>query len=217
MKSHEIIFWAYLLTVLVLSCIQLFATLWTVAHQAPLSMGCPRQKYWSGLPFPPTGDLPNPGVRPTCPGSPALRVDSLPLSHRGISPVPKLFHCDLSNARSIVTEDRWLSLESTYFPISHSDGNCSLFCSLLHWACRRNECPFIPHCSFLCIFSSFSTKTPWIWDDQVFPHNTPCSDHQFILMPLLNFGRLLILALYHFLLHHSSWWYQWSSSPIWSS
>ena len=42
-----------------------FATPWTVAHQAPLSMGFPRQEYWSGLPFPTPGDLPNPGIEPT--------------------------------------------------------------------------------------------------------------------------------------------------------
>ena len=45
------------------------ATLWTVAHHAPLSMGFSRQEYWSGLPFPPPGDLPDPGIHP---GSPAL-------------------------------------------------------------------------------------------------------------------------------------------------
>ena len=59
----------------VLSCfnhVQLFATLWTVAHQAPLSMGFSRQEFWSGLPFPPPGDLPDPGIKPTPPASPAL-------------------------------------------------------------------------------------------------------------------------------------------------
>ena len=44
-----------------------FATLWTVAHQAPLSMGFPRQEYWIGLPFPSPGDLPDPGIEPTSP------------------------------------------------------------------------------------------------------------------------------------------------------
>ena len=39
-------------------------TPWTVAHQAPLSMGCSRQEYWSGVPCPPPGDLPNPGIEP---------------------------------------------------------------------------------------------------------------------------------------------------------
>ena len=53
----------------VLSRVRLFATLWTVAHQAPLSMGFPKQEYWSGLPFPSPGDLPNPVIKP---GSPTL-------------------------------------------------------------------------------------------------------------------------------------------------
>ena len=44
-----------------LSCVQFFTTPWTVAYQAPLSMGFSRQEYWSGLPFPSPGDLPNPG------------------------------------------------------------------------------------------------------------------------------------------------------------
>ena len=47
---------------------------WTVAYQAPLSMGFSRQEYWSGLPFPSLGDLPDPGIKP---GSPALQADSL--------------------------------------------------------------------------------------------------------------------------------------------
>ena len=46
-----------------------------VAHQAPLSMGFSRQEYWSELPFPSPGDLPNPGIKP---GSPALQADTLP-------------------------------------------------------------------------------------------------------------------------------------------
>ena len=49
------------------SCVRIFAALWTVAHQAPLSMGFSRQEYWRGLPCPPPGDLPNPGIEPTSP------------------------------------------------------------------------------------------------------------------------------------------------------
>ena len=49
-----------------------FGTPWTIAHQAPLSMGFAWHKYWSGLPFPPPGDLPNPGIEPASPASPAL-------------------------------------------------------------------------------------------------------------------------------------------------
>ena len=54
------------------SCLTL-ATTWAVAHQAPLSMGFSRQEYWSGLPCPPPGDLPNPGIEPW---SPALQASS---------------------------------------------------------------------------------------------------------------------------------------------
>ena len=54
------------------SHVWLFVTLWTVAHQAPLSMGFSRQEYWSGLPCPPPGDLPDPGIKPKCLLSPAL-------------------------------------------------------------------------------------------------------------------------------------------------
>ena len=50
-----------------LSCVTLCATPWTVMHQAPWSMGFSRQEYWSGLPFPPPGDLPNPGIEPVSP------------------------------------------------------------------------------------------------------------------------------------------------------
>ena len=56
----------------VLSCVQLFATPWTVAHQTPLSMEFSRQEYWSGLPFPSLGDLPDPGIEPTSLASLAL-------------------------------------------------------------------------------------------------------------------------------------------------
>ena len=49
----------------VLSDVQLFVTLWTIPHQPPLSMEFSRQEYWSGPPFPPPGDLPNPEMEPT--------------------------------------------------------------------------------------------------------------------------------------------------------
>ena len=55
-------------------CVLLFGTPWTVAHQAPLSMAFPRQEYCSGLPFPPAGDLPDPGTEPS---STALQADFL--------------------------------------------------------------------------------------------------------------------------------------------
>ena len=58
-----------------LSQVQLFATLWTIAHQAPLSMGFSRKEYWNKLPCPPPGDLLNLGIKPRFP---ALQADSLP-------------------------------------------------------------------------------------------------------------------------------------------
>ena len=66
-----------------LSRVRLFVTPWTVAYQAPLFMGFSRQESWSGLPFPLPGDLPDLGIEPKFPESPALWVDSLQLSHQG--------------------------------------------------------------------------------------------------------------------------------------
>ena len=73
-----------------LSCVQLFATPGTVALQASLSMEFSRQEYWSGLPFPTAGDLPDPGMESASLVSPALAGsvgDSLPLHHLGSPPL----------------------------------------------------------------------------------------------------------------------------------
>ena len=61
-----------------LSCVWLFSALWTGAHQTPLSMWIFRQEHWSGWPFPSPVDLPDPGIEPPSPVSPALHTDSLP-------------------------------------------------------------------------------------------------------------------------------------------
>ena len=66
--------WERYSEVKLLSRVRLFATPWTVAYQASLSMGFFRQEYWSGLPFPSPGDLPDPGIKP---GSPALEADAI--------------------------------------------------------------------------------------------------------------------------------------------
>ena len=79
-----------------LSHVRLFATLWTVAHQASLSIGFSRQEYWSGLPFPSPGDLPNPGIEPR---SPALKADSLPSEPSG-KPLRCYLHLELFPGRS---------------------------------------------------------------------------------------------------------------------
>ena len=63
-----------------LSCVQLFVTPWTVAYQAPQSMEFSRQEFWSGLPFPSPGDLPDPGIEPW---TPELQADALPSEPSG--------------------------------------------------------------------------------------------------------------------------------------
>ena len=66
-----------------LSYVRLSVTLWTVAYQAPLSVGFSHQEYWSEFPFPPPEDLLDPGIEPA---SPVLQEDSLLLSHQCIGP-----------------------------------------------------------------------------------------------------------------------------------
>ena len=67
-----------------LSCVRLFATPWTVALEAPLSMGFSRQEHWSDLPFPSSGDLPDPGIKPPFSAALALQAGSLvPLGETG--------------------------------------------------------------------------------------------------------------------------------------
>ena len=86
----------------VLSCfsrVRFFETLWTVARQAPLSMGFSRQEYWSGLPFASPGDLPDPGIKSA---SLALQADSLPMSRRG-SPLMPLY----AREWELISTDHW--------------------------------------------------------------------------------------------------------------
>ena len=54
-------------------------TLWAAARQVPPSMGFSRQEYWSGLPFPSPGDLPDPGIKSVSPASPELQVNAFPI------------------------------------------------------------------------------------------------------------------------------------------
>ena len=75
-----------------LSRVRLFATPRTVACQVPLSMEFFKREYWSRLPFPTPGDLPDPGIKPTSLASPALMAYSLPLCHLG-SPILYIVVC----------------------------------------------------------------------------------------------------------------------------
>ena len=88
-----------------LSRTQLSATPRTVAHQAPLSMGFSRQEYWSGLPCPPPGDLPDPEIKPR---SPTLQADSLPSEPQG-KPQKKIRHKFLAT-QTLVTESDCLEV-----------------------------------------------------------------------------------------------------------
>ena len=86
-----------------LSHVQLFATLWIVAYQAPPSMGISMQEYWSGLPFPSPGDLPNPGIKP---GSPALEADILTSEPPGKPSVWLVFcNCSFHPVCPLMDED----------------------------------------------------------------------------------------------------------------
>ena len=83
-----------LLLVTSLSHARLFTTSWTVVYKAPLSMELSRQEYWSGLPFPSPGDLPNPGIEPR---SPALRADALPSEPPGKPSTCHKYNCKWSH------------------------------------------------------------------------------------------------------------------------
>ena len=96
-----------------LSRVRLYGTAWTVAYQAPKSMGFSRQEYWSGLPFPSPGDLPNPRIEP---GSSALQTDALPseplewsYSHYPI----------LSDWFTTILIPKYLKEEDNFLPESH--------------------------------------------------------------------------------------------------
>ena len=79
--NHIVWKWQWCWKLKSLSYVQLFVTTWTVACQAPLSRrDFSRQEYWCRLPYPPPGDLPNPGIKPT---PPALQADSLPSESPG--------------------------------------------------------------------------------------------------------------------------------------
>ena len=103
-----------------LSCVRLFPTLWTVAHQAPPSLGFSRQEYWSGLPFPSPGDLPDPGIEPRSPALQANALTSEPLRchQKGLSLI--LGAMNLSNVffPSILVSQYAMFLRCImYFPI----------------------------------------------------------------------------------------------------
>ena len=116
----------------------ILATLQTAAHQAPLSMGFSRKEYWSGLPCPLPGDLPNPGMEPTFPASPSLHVGSFLLSPRDVPGWRKAF------VIAIVIADHGLQSK----PVTHQRGDPKAFWNFFM--------PPLPHCQKwkpICVFS----------------------------------------------------------------
>ena len=96
-----------------LSRVRLFGTPWTVVHQVPPSVGFPRQEYWSGLPFPSPGDLPDPGIEPMSPAFPALAGRFFTLCHLGSPHKMVQFSCSvMSNSLQVHR------LQHTRFPLS---------------------------------------------------------------------------------------------------
>ena len=100
----------------VASVVSSSATPWTVAHQAPLSMGFSRQEYWSGLPYPSPGDLPNPGIEPSSPMSPALHFTTEPLGKPKLKARPHNYFDFLLPLRGFIKQSLMGVLNS--FPYS---------------------------------------------------------------------------------------------------
>ena len=108
------------------------ATPRTVALQAPLSIGFPRQEYWSGSPFPSPGNLPNPGIKPK---SPSMQVDILLLTHQG-SPFPP-FSWDNFKYFSLLTSPFFTYTSSTRFKYSWYDHKYNSYFQRSKWRQRK--------------------------------------------------------------------------------
>ena len=96
-----------------LSRVRLFATPWTVAYQAPPSMGFSRQEYWSGLPFPSPGDLPDPGIEPW---SPAFQADTLTSEPPGETLVEYKSQRNFQGCRGLAPQYQWWPLVKASVP-----------------------------------------------------------------------------------------------------
>ena len=110
------------------TCVRLFATLWAIARQPPLSMGFSRQEYWSGLPCPPVGDLPDPGMEPMSLASPALAgrlfTTSATWRRRRWHPTPVLLPGKSHGWRSLVGCSPWGHEESDTTERLHFSLSC---------------------------------------------------------------------------------------------
>ena len=118
-------------------------TPWTVAHQPPLSMGCPKQKYCSGLPFPPPGGLSNPGIKAVSPASPALAgrfFTTEPSGKCKYGKPEKLKHAPSGCSLRAVVEV-WMSLERWTEAGSQMNlkAGTSLMGTIQFWMTRANN------------------------------------------------------------------------------
>ena len=130
-----------------LSHVWLFAISWTVACQVPLSMGFPRQEYWSGLPFPPPGDLPNPGIEPSSPVVPSCQADSYHWATWETHLTDWLF------SRSAVSDSlRPHGLQHARLPCPPSSRACSNSCPLSRWYHPTVSSSVVPFSSCLQSF-----------------------------------------------------------------
>jgi len=133
-----------------LTHVQLFVTLQTVAQQAPLFMGLSWQEYWSGLPFPPPGDRPHPGIKPASLSFPALQADSLLLSHWGSPGSQWLSILYIPHSSTLAWKTPWMEepgrLQSTGSLRVRHDGVTSLsLLTFMHWRRKWKPTPvFLP-------------------------------------------------------------------------
>ena len=123
-----------------LSRVRLFATPWTVAHQAPLSMGFTRKEYWSGLPFPSPEDHPDPEIEPR---SPALQADALtsePPRKPDTEPLAKIHEPYPSNMEIKSGQSDALNLEGDKFTLFHPRWTHIR----ILWSSKTQNWPFSP-------------------------------------------------------------------------
>ena len=137
-----------------------FATPWAVTHQTPLFLGFLRQEYWSGLPFPSPGDLPDPGIKPT---SPHWQADLLLLSHQGSSGYVDVclvtqFCLTLGNPKDCSLPG---SSANGYSPGKNNGVGCHAFLQGIFPTQELN--PGLPHCQhILCCLSYQGSPCMWI-------------------------------------------------------
>ena len=128
-----------------LSCVRFFATPWTVAYQASPSIEFSRQEYWSGLPFPSPGDLPDPGIKPRSPG---LQADALPSEPEG-----KALNAHVNNKRMtcyfMPLWGEFIVIDASSFPLTSGPLH-------MHWE-EMKASPFT-NLRLLCFYSQMWHK-----------------------------------------------------------